>query len=515
MRTTQCVGRSLLLAAPLALLMASGTALSNQPGNSAAARDQAADNCRANAPGQANCRQALKKAIGGPPHQDLEREHDQRSFQVGQTAFDASASGLTQDVVAASRYYGTYDGIQGEAAYTVEIPANWNGKLVMWTRGYGGEGSTLNRVVPSVPFRNTVVGAGYAWAASSYSADFYDVRAAIEDTNKLALEFTDYLERDWGSAYEEPDQRLIIGVSMGGHTAAAAVEREAIETARYSVTYDGAAPLCQAEQNQFDWLGDYARVAQHLAGYGDAPYEDFQTYLPAILAELFQAVNDEDAWLPAPGAGERLKEVAVQLTGGERPIFRDFGYRIGTWQYAVLGTGGRDGDINGILARNAYDNTDRSYRWTDGRMTPEERVFNAQMDRVKADRGVNPVRDDGVRWLPLVHGDFDVPVLTMHTLGDFYVPFRHQQLYRERAKANGSQDLLVQRAIRAPSHCDFSATEISTVISDLFAWVNEGTVPGGDEVLDPDVVAADDYGCAFTNNLGSANRSALPACPAN
>ena len=200
------------------------------------------------------------------------------------------------------------------------------------------------------------------------------------------------------------------------------------------------------------------------------------------------------------------------MTGGERPIFRDHGFPIGTWQLAVLGTGGRDGSINGILSRNAYDNSNTVYRWTDGEITAEEVAFNAQIGREQADPYANLLRTDGVRWLPLVKGDFDVPVLTMHTLGDFYVPFRHQQLYREAAIANGSDHLLVQRAIRAPSHCDFSATEMAAAVNDLMAWVNDGVVPGGDDVLDPAVVAADNFGCQYTNNVGSIGRGDLPAC---
>lgn len=205
--------------------------------------------------------------------------------------------------------------------------------------------------------------------------------------------------------------------------------------------------------------------------------------------------------MPREGAGERLQGIAVHLTGGERPTFRDFGFRTGTWQGAVLGTGGPDGTIK------------RLYRWTNGEITAEELAFNQQMVREEAEPYANPLRTDGVRWLPLVQGDITIPVLTMHTLGDFYVPFRHQQLYREGAIAKGKDQLLVQRAIRAPSHCDFSATEITAVINDLLAWVNDGDVPAGDEVLDPDIVAADDYGCQFTNNVGSSDRGALPACP--
>ena len=441
------------------------------------------------------------------------RDHDSREFVVADPlSFDASAAGLSGAVVNANRHWGRYEGIQGEAAYTVEVPEDWNGGLIMWARGYGGEGETLRRVVPSVPFRNVVLGAGYAWAASSYSANYYDVRAALEDTNKLALEVTDYLEQDWGVDYGSVQQYLIAGGSMGGHTAAVAVEKETRYTARYPVRYEGAMPLCQSEQNEFDWLGDYTRVAQELAGYGDYPQDQFQELLPLILDELFVAVQGENAWEPKGEAGERLFRIAEKLTGGERPIF-EYGFRVGGLQYAVLGTGGSDGTLNGILSRNVYDNTWRFYRWTDGRrITWDEWRFNRQVDRERADLLANPIRTDGVRWLPLVKGNFDVPVLTMHTLGDFYVPFKHQQLYRKRAELRGNGDLLVQRAIRAPSHCDFSGTEIATATIDWLTWVNGGPKPGGDEVLDPKVVADPDYGCQFTNNALSVGRENLPAC---
>lgn len=432
---------------------------------------------------------------------EVTRDHDSREFQVAaDLSFDAMDG--------ATAYWGTYEGLQGEAGYTVEVPDGWDGDgLIMWTRGYGGEGEELGKVVPNAAFRQSVLGAGYAWAASTYSANFYDVRAAVEDTNKLALELTDYLLNDHDTYYNEPQQRLVAGVSMGGHTAAALVERETIDTARHSVEYGGAMPLCQAEQNQFQWLGDYPRVAQQLAGLGNEPYEDFQDNLPAIIGALFELDSEGNpTWEPANQQGERLEEVAMRLTGGERPIF-EHGFR-SVYQSIVFGTGGRDGTINGILARNIYDNTDRTYRWTDGDITAEEQTFNDDIERVAADKDVNPLRSDGVRWLPLVKGEFDVPVLTMHTLGDFYVPFRHQQLYRKRAEDNGNGDLLVQRAIRAPGHCDFSGPEIATATTQFLQWVNDGPKPAGDNVTDAETVADDEFGCAHTEP----DRAGLEAC---
>lgn len=437
---------------------------------------------------------------------EVTRKHDSRSFTPAEEiSFEASSN--------ASAFYGTYEGIQGPAVYSAEIPDEWNGGLIMYTHGYRGDGPELDVSVPDAAWRMTVLAAGYAWAASSYSANYYDVRAAIEDTNKLALEVMDYIEADFGRAYDKPEQILISGYSLGGHAAAAAVERENMERTAYKVDYQGALPFCQAEQNQFQWLGDYTRVVQELSGMGDIAPEDYQLNLPSMLVALFKTDGATITWEPANQNGERAKQIAMRLTGGERPIFYDHGFPNPALQGAVLGTGGRGGDIDGILARNAYDNSDRVYRWTDDEtMTVEEQLFNESIDRVSADEGVNPVRDDGVRWLPEVKGDFNVPVLTLHTLGDFYVPFRHQQLYRQGAIEHGADDLLVQRAIRAPSHCDFTGSEITTALINWLSWVNGGGKPNGDIVDDPAVVSDPRYGCDHTMDDPSQDRSALPSC---
>lgn len=452
----------------------------------------------------------------------LTREHDQRAFSPAmEISFDAlDPSPIYPD---ATQYYGIYDGLQGEAVYTAEIPEGWDGGgLVMYTHGFRGEGATLDSSIPNDAWRAAVLAAGYAWAASSYSANFYDVRAGIEDTNKLALNLTDYLVTDWGIQFETPSQYLISGFSLGGHVAAAAVERENMERTLYPVPYAGSAPMCQSEQNEFQWLGDYPRAMMELAGFGDREFSDFQsllgTYDPTgnfivqsgeMIAALFEVTNfGTPNWAnPINENGERLVAIVKNLTGGERPIFEQ-GFNT-FYNDIALSSGGADGTVTGILTGNIYDNSDRVYRWTDGdEPTAAEVEFNEQIRRASADDNVNPRRNDGVRWIPLVEGDFDVPVLTMHTLGDVFVPFVHQQLYREGAIANGNDDLLVQRAIRAPGHCEFSGEEIFTLLSELIAWVNFDIKPNGDEVLDSATVADDNYGCNFTNP----ERDGLPSC---
>jgi hypothetical protein len=101
--------------------------------------------------------------------------------------------------------------------------------------------------------------------------------------------------------------------------------------------------------------------------------------------------------------------------------------------------------------------------------------------------------------VPVISGDIDVPVLTLHNLGDLFVPVHNEIVYAERVAAQGKSDLLVQRAIRGVVHCDFTPEELVTAFAELVAWVELGVKPAGDDWLDPDAVADPDFGCAFTD----------------
>ncbi|GGL16260.1 alpha/beta hydrolase [Deinococcus radiotolerans] len=426
--------------------------------------------------------------------------HDTRTFKAVTPTFTA--------LTGASIYQGVMPGIHGDAAYAIEVPGNWNGQLIMYAHGYAGDGPNL--IVQAPALRAYWLSLGYAWAASSYSANYYDVQAGVEDTNALANAFPTLTSR------ARPTKTLIMGVSMGGHVAGAAVEKETAQTAKNKVAYAASMPVCGVmdEEYEFQWLGDYTLAAAQLAGLGPKTFpqgtDTYAKLLPDILAALFTSTTDP-VWQENATQGAKLREIARNLTGGPRPVF-ELGFRLGYWQKAVLGTGGADGTITGILPRNIYGNATTSYRWTSGSApTAAEAAFNAGILRVTPDQNPNPARSDRVRDLPRVNGEISVPVLTMHTTGDFYVPFKHEQLYRAAVNAAGNGDRLVQRAIRAAGHCEFTAAELVEGFTDLVKWEAGGAKPAGDDVTTPAVLADPNYGCAFTRGT----RTGVDACPAN
>jgi len=450
------------------------------------------------------------------PSVDDVREHDKRNAFVPATEKTfAAMSGTTVET-------DRWAGVLGGAGYRVEVPkANWNGKLLVYAHGYAGTGNTLT--VQDPPIRRYLVENGYAWAASSYSKNYYDVRAGVEDTNALTLAFNKIATEN-GRNLAVPTRTYLFGRSMGGHIVAAAIEAEALATARNKARYDGAVPTCGVlgDTELFDHFAAYQMAAQQLAGLPPTKFP--ATHWPQIANDARTTLFNSTTSFATPTAqGMRLKSIVMHLTGGPRPIFEE-GFANDSLQKIVWDGFGRTGDVNGILStgKNVVDTNRIRYRFDAAGAVVD--AFNASITRSTADADANPIRRDGVRWIPKVNGEFKVPVLTIHTLGDMYVPFMMEQVYRQRATAKGNGANLVQRAIRAPGHCDFTVAEQATAFADLVKWVETGVKPAGDDVLTAATIANSDYGCAHTDNTLGADDGAtvkawrakgkLPACGA-
>ena len=395
------------------------------------------------------------------------------------------------DVATTSRWVG----VLGVSGYRVEVPANWNGSLVMYAHGFAGNGNVLSVNNPSI--RRYLIQNGYAWAASSYSKNYYDVQAGVEDTNALANEFNKIAAKN-GRTLAAPSKIYITGVSMGGHISAAAIEEETAITSTSKVKYAGAVPMCAVagDTESFDTLAAIQVAAQTVAGFANNPTEKWLDIEPQVRAALFTTFPSA----PNGVKGAQFASILQNLTGGPRPLFAQ-GLAFGGSFPSAYGTFGSDGTVTGILNKNILD-TNRYTFTIDGDVTASAAI-NASAQKLTAAPDANRLRVGGLRWIPKVNGEIKVPVVSIHTLGDLFVPFSMQQVYQKRVAAKGNSSLLVQRAIRGASHCDFTVAESETAFDDMIKWERDGVKPLGDDVVTPAVVAAPSYGCKFTkNNLG-------------
>ncbi|WP_404329982.1 hypothetical protein [Mesobacillus maritimus] len=372
------------------------------------------------------------------------------------------------------RYWGVHKG----AGYRIEVPKNWNGELVLYAHGFRGTGLELT-VEPPERLRPYLLENGYAWAASSYSTNGYDVTQGVKDTHALGSLFNGKVGK--------PSRTYVTGHSMGGHITAVLAEQ-------YSNSYDGALPMCgvTGDTELFDFFTDYNVVAQSLAGIEK---EDQKTILDAEYAEITVPNIKQNLGINGKltDEGQDLKAVTMNLTGGQRPLFET---AFATYKNFLFDQLPPQGDY-GVAAGNVVNTTDSVYQFDEdmSSLSDEEIALNDAVVRVVSDP---QTKQQGLTGVPKVNGAHKIPMVSMHNVGDLFVPFHMQQLHAERAEANGNEELLVTRVIRAVGHCDFNADEESEAFADLAKWVEEGKKPTGDDILNPEVVADEHFGTEFT-----------------
>jgi hypothetical protein len=389
-------------------------------------------------------------------------------------------------------------GIGNGAAYRIEVPLDWNGDLVVFAHGYRGQGTTV--WVDSPGLRAHHVARGFAWAASSYQTNGYDVGQGVRDSHALIAQFAATVGR--------PARKVFMtGASMGGHITAVAIEH-------FPRSFVGAMPYCGVlgDAELFDYFLDANVTAAALT---DTPIEFPLNPTPEFIARYGQLVQ---GLLPELGTGWGRPGVPPQLTevgeqwanaveqrsGGTRPGFdAAFGYWNSLPSLTELNTvpflfglyPGLSGGTSQIAEGNVTSNRFTLYQLDgDPRLSRAEWRLNAEVLRVS--RTDRPSRD--LSGIPLVQGRPRVPVLSLHNIGDLFVPLSMEQVYARRALLNGRGRLFVSRAIRAVGHCDFTPDELRQGFDDLVRWVRTGDRPAGDAILNRRAVADPRFGCRFT-----------------
>lgn len=388
-----------------------------------------------------------------------------------------------------------HTGIAGGAAYRIEVPKAWNGRLVVYAHGYRGTGDVV--YVDSPALRAHYVATGFAWAASSYQTNGYDVGQGVRDSHALIDLFRRVTTRRATAVY-------MTGASMGGHITAVAIEE-------HPRSFVGAMPVCGVlgDAELFDYFLDANLTAAALAGvrveFPAAPDAGYPDRWRAQVRRMLPALGLATGRPPAlTAAGRTWSEIVERRSGGERPGFAAaFAY----WNTATSSAPtadlpflfglypGLSGGTAGIAAGNLTDNRFTLYRSTDrARPTAAEWRLNARVLRVAPTARPSP----GLDGVPRIDGRPGVPVLSLHDVGDLFVPFSMEQVYARRALRNGRAGLVVTRAIRGVGHCDFTQAELRQGFDDLVRWVRTGRRPGGDAILNRRAVAAAGFGCRYT-----------------
>ena len=383
------------------------------------------------------------------------------------TATDAAGASPRTAAVPAGHFTGT---LADGATWIADVPAAWNGTLVLFSHGFG---PLTAADAPSAQSADVLLAQGYALAGSSYdpNGSLWALASGERDQFATLAAVQGLLGR--------PDRVLAVGESMGG-----LVNSQIAQDGAGRV--DAALNLCGlvaggVDLNNYQLNAEYAITAL-LPGAAGVPIRDFASpdagtaaavqLSAAITAAqssaagrartaLVSALLNESDWAagqtaPAPRdyAGQEAQEYAWLVSGQlefieagrfsiEQAAGGDSSWNAGV-DYARLLRGSAHADQVAALYRQAGISLD------------------ADLDTLT--RGAHYTAEGNslavMRATSTNTGHLAVPLLDVHTIADQLVPVEQETAFADKVRAAGDSALLRQAYVQRQGHCNFTTAEI-------------------------------------------------------
>ncbi|MFD5315780.1 alpha/beta hydrolase family protein [Streptomyces sp. NPDC127098] len=350
------------------------------------------------------------------------------------------------------------------AYYTMAVPTDWNGSLVVHAHGGPdlGDSSDPSRGIDDLERWAVMVDQGYAWAASSYRRGGYGTRMAAADTENVRRLFV--------SAFGEPQRTYVHGQSWGGNVAARVAETYGTP----SGAYDGALltnGVLGGGSRGYDYRVDLRVVYQYYCRNHPRPTEPQYPLWQGLRADSTMTSNGLRARLqectgyasdPADRTAPQqrnLDDILAVTRIPERSL--EAHLRFATFTF-------RDIVSNRLGGRNPFSN--RGVRYSGSH---DDEALNAGVERFSA----NPAARRDLSYDSDLTGRVSIPVLTLHAIDDPTAFVEHEAAYRATLQGAGGDDNLVQTFTTETEHSALSDSEYANSIAALDAWVRDGRKP--------------------------------------
>lgn len=385
---------------------------------------------------------------------------------------------------------GTSTGTLNGASYVVDVPAGWNGTLLLWNHAFDPGTTTAEDADPDhAEVKAWLLAQGYALAGIHYPNVAYPTFEAVGDDLALLGWFRAHVGR--------PATTLTWGRSLGGQLTAALAERAA-------PAFDGALPMCGETagpaadfnalldaaytlntllwpdaQVQIARIGSPADNQAKALGLLGAAWQSPDPRIRARLA-LAAALADIPDWAdslaPEPTAlGDRIDNVVAYMYY-EVPQFMwgsgraDTEARLGgnpSWNVAV--------DYRAQLASSATrDLVTQAYAAAGG-----QSALDADLAALNNGRRITPDLPALAKLTAQgsITGALGIPTLTLHDTGDGIAPVGNERSYADAVARLGRSALLRQAFVARANHCFFTGAEEITALQALIARVHTGHWP--------------------------------------
>jgi pimeloyl-ACP methyl ester carboxylesterase len=335
----------------------------------------------------------------------------------------------------------TETGMMNGASYRIDMPAKWNGVLLVYYHGYAEHPVVFANDQPE-ELATGLASAGFEVIQSGYSEAGFAVEAAMPETEAL--------RRYAIVHYGQPKETYALGHSMGGHLTMISIES-------YPNRYDGALPLCGLLEPT-TWAIE--RSGAMLAAFhyyypgllpGPVGVPESTPLDDALMGKVQAALHSNPKGLAEMMALGRLKSEGDLASGVVFATFieRDFEKKIGA---PILN------NENHIYTGGADD--------------------NALNDGVKRYRASEAALAYMKTWYSPT-GVLLRPVLAVHTTYDPLIPPDSVSVYADLVERMGSGRNFVQQYVKADGHCNISGPETAAALTELITWKRTGERPKG------------------------------------
>jgi len=390
---------------------------------------------------------------------------------------DVSAQGISSQAGALA------DG----ATYLIEVPANWNGTLFLYSHGYVVPGSANPaQDVGDPATRAFMLGSGFALAGSSYATTGWAVQQALPD--QIAV--LDIFKESFGA----PKTTIAWGHSLGGMITAGLIQR-------YPERFDAALPMCGVLSGgvaTWNTALDGAFAFKTLVAPGSG-LQVVNIANPTANLELAEALIAEAQATPQGRARLALSAALSDLPGWFTPLsaepapsdFADQEMNQFLWDQQVdfpfvfafraeleaRALGNPSWNI-GVDYRRQFELSTNTaevqalYEQAGLDLETDLRTLN-ETARISAD----PFATAYLKQNIIYNGEIHIPVLTLHTTGDGLVVVENESAYRQVVDERGDGELLRRTFVSRAGHCAFTPAETIAAVQTLLSRLETGKWP--------------------------------------
>jgi pimeloyl-ACP methyl ester carboxylesterase len=405
------------------------------------------------------------------------------------------------------------------ATYEIQVPANWNCTLFLYSHGYVVPGSANPAQDVGDPVTGAwLLGHGYALAGSSYASTGWAIQQALTDQ----ITTLNVFDQQVGT----PTRTIAWGHSLGGIITAGLIQD-------YPNRFSAALPMCGVlsggvatwntaldSEVAFQQLVDpslqvvnITNPGKNLAAAEQAAATAQQTAQGRARLALAAALGDTPGWFTPlsaePAANDYTEQEANQYlwdTEVDFPFVFDFRAEL------EARAGGNPSWTTGV---NFFSQLAQSADLREVVALYQAAGLNLGADLAQLNRAARVTADpSAVSYLAKYisfNGHLSIPVLTMHTTGDGLVVPENEQAYASVVQRAGNGRLLRQIFVSRAGHCAFTPAETITAAQVLLNRLATGR--WDEQALQPSALNATASALGSAYNIYESGSSVVATAP--